>query len=195
VAIAERQEREKVFQQKMRRKQILDAAKRLFYEKVFSATTIEDIAQEAELSPAALYLYFQNKRDLYASSNLQLLEYLAERVEDLYAEKNLNAQGKLQALKDLLYEVFDFDPLILINLFLLQARRSQKFVFQAYRPAQRIGYEMPRKLGQHLRKGHERRSLYGVQVLRPCRYHLDYFYRVRSVGKNQSNDNSQERLS
>ena len=47
MGIAERRERERDLQQKMRRKQILDAAKRLFYEKGFSAATIEDIAQEA----------------------------------------------------------------------------------------------------------------------------------------------------
>ena len=102
MGIAERREREKDLQQKMRRKQILDAAKRLFYEKGFSAATIEDIAQEAELSPAAIYLYFKNKDDLYASLNLQLLEYLAERLEGLYAEEGLNAEEKLEALKDLL---------------------------------------------------------------------------------------------
>jgi AcrR family transcriptional regulator len=126
VGIAERKEREKGLQQKMRRKQILDAAKRLFYEKGFSAATIEDIAQEAELSPAAIYLYFKNKDDLYASLNLQLLEYLAERLEGLYAEKGLNAEEKLEALKDLLYDVFNFDPLILINLFHLQASNALK---------------------------------------------------------------------
>jgi len=126
VGIAERREREKDLQQKMRRKQILDAAKRLFYEKGFSAATIEDIAQEAELSPAAIYLYFKNKDDLYASLNLQLLEYLAERLEGLYAEEGLNAEEKLEALKDLLYDVFNFDPLILINLFHLQASDGLK---------------------------------------------------------------------
>lgn len=126
MGIAERKEREKNLQQKMRRKQILDAAKRLFYEKGFSAATIEDIAQEAELSPAAIYLYFKNKDDLYASLNLQLLEYLAERLEGLYAEEGLNAEEKLEALKDLLYDVFNFDPLILINLFHLQASDGLK---------------------------------------------------------------------
>jgi len=126
LGISERKEREKNLQQKMRRKQILDAAKRLFYEKGFSAATIEDIAQEAELSPAAIYLYFKNKDDLYASLNLQLLEYLAERLEGLYAEEGVNAEEKLEALKDLLYDVFNFDPLILINLFHLQASDGLK---------------------------------------------------------------------
>ena len=126
MGIAERREREKDFQQKMRRKQILDAAKRVFHTKGFSAATIEDIAKEAELSPAAIYLYFKNKDDLYASLNLQLLEYLSNRLEGLYREEGLNADEKLEALKDLLYDVFKFDPLILINLFHLQASEGLK---------------------------------------------------------------------
>ena len=121
MGIAERKERERELQQKMRRKQILDAAKRLFYKKGFSAATIEDIAKEAELSPAAIYLYFKNKDDLYASLNLQLLEYLSQRLDGLYREEGLNAEEKLEALKELLYDVFHFDPIILINLFHLQA--------------------------------------------------------------------------
>jgi AcrR family transcriptional regulator len=126
VGIAERREREKNLQQMMRRKQILEAAKRLFYEKGFSATTIEDIAQEAELSPAAIYLYFKNKDDLYASLNFQLLEYLSERLEGLYDKGDLNAEEKLEELKELLYDVFNFDPLILINVFHLQASDGLK---------------------------------------------------------------------
>ena len=121
MGIAERKEREKDLQQKMRRKQILDAAKRVFHNKGFSTTTVEDICQEAELSPAALYLYFKNKDDLYASLNLQLLEYMSKKFEGLYREKGLKAEEKIEALKDLLYDLFSFDPLIVINLFHLQA--------------------------------------------------------------------------
>jgi len=121
VGIAERRERERDLQQKMRRKQILDAAKRLFHAKGFAAATMEDIAQEAELSPAAIYLYFKNKDDLYVSLNLQLLEYLSDRLERLCLQEGLNSEEKVEALKDLLYDVYKFDPLILINLFHLQA--------------------------------------------------------------------------
>ena len=121
MGIVERKERERDLQQKMRRKQILNAAKRLFHAKGFTAATMEDIAQEAELSPAAIYLYFKNKDDLYVSLNLQLLEYLSDRLERLYLQEGLDAEEKVEALKELFYDVYDFDPLILINLFHLQA--------------------------------------------------------------------------
>ena len=121
MGIAERRERERDLQLKMRQTQILDSAKRIFYAKGFSSTTIEDIAREAELSPAAIYLYFKNKDDLYASLNLQLLEYMSERFEGLYRDEGVSTDEKLDALKDILYDIFNFDPLILINLFHLQA--------------------------------------------------------------------------
>ncbi len=126
MGIAERREREKGNQQKIRRKQILDAAKKLFYAKGFKAATVEEIAEEAELSPAALYLYFKNKHDLYVSLNLQLLQYLSERLDRLKEDDSRNAYEKLDALKALLYDVFLFDPLILINLFHLQASDGLK---------------------------------------------------------------------
>ena len=134
MGIAERREREKDTQQRMRRKQLLEAAKRVFHTKGFSAATVEDIAQEAELSAAALYLYFKNKDDLYVSLNLQLLEYLSDRLEGLYKQEELKAGEKLHGLKDLLYDVYDMDPLILINLFHLQASDGLKNL-----PPERLG--------------------------------------------------------
>ena len=126
MGIAERKEREKDMQKRMRRRQILEAAKRVFHNRGFSAATVEDIAQEAELSPAALYLYFKNKDDIYVSLNLQLLEYLSDRLEELHRGKGPAPEEKLRSLKDLLYDVFNFDPLILINLFHLQASEGLK---------------------------------------------------------------------
>jgi len=110
----------------LRRRQILDAAKRVFHTRGFSSATIEDIAKEAELSPAALYLYFKNKDDIYVSLNLQLLEYLSGRLESLHQEKGIGPEEKIAALKDLFNDVYRFDPLILINLFHLQASDGLK---------------------------------------------------------------------
>lgn len=121
MGIAERKQREKETQQRVRREQILEAAKRVFHTRGFSGATVEDIAKEAELSPAALYLYFKNKDDIYVSLNLQLLEYLSGRLENLSDQKDIDAEKKIAVLKDLLSDVYHFDPLILINLFHLQA--------------------------------------------------------------------------
>ena len=44
---------------------LLDAAERRFARQGFAATTIKDIASEAQLNSALLYYYFANKEDLY----------------------------------------------------------------------------------------------------------------------------------
>ena len=49
-----------------------------------------------------------------------------ERLDGLRREKALTADEKLTVLKDLLYDIYHFDPLIVINLFHLQASDGLK---------------------------------------------------------------------
>lgn len=122
MGIQERKEREK----ERRRQQIMVAAKRVFSEKGFNKATMEDIAQEAELSPGTLYLYFKNKEELYASLSLRILQYLLLRVEHVIAMKKAGPEEKLKALMEAMYDVYEFDPLIIINMFHLQSSETLK---------------------------------------------------------------------
>ncbi|UCF93207.1 MAG: TetR/AcrR family transcriptional regulator [Desulfobacterales bacterium] len=122
MGIQERKKREK----ERRRQQIIVAAKKIFSEKGFTKSTMEDIAQEAELSPGTLYLYFKNKDELYASLSLRILQYLNIRLEDLKNAENMDSQKKIAALKDALYDVYQFDPLVLISMFHLQSSETLK---------------------------------------------------------------------
>ncbi len=122
MGIQERKEREK----ERRRQQIMVAAKRVFSVKGFTKTTMEDIAKEAELSPGTLYLYFKNKDELYASLSLRILQYLLIRLEHVNTEKNLSPEQRMESLKEAMYDVYEFDPLILVNMFHLQSSESLK---------------------------------------------------------------------
>ncbi len=122
MGIQERKEREK----ERRRQQIMVAAKRVFSNKGFNKATMEDIAQEAELSPGTLYLYFKNKEELYASLSLRILQYLLIRVEHVNEEKDSGPEEKLKSLVDAMYDVYEFDPLIIINMFHLQSSETLK---------------------------------------------------------------------
>lgn len=122
MGIQERKKRER----ERRRQQIIVAAKRVFSEKGFSKSTMEDIAREAELSPGTLYLYFKNKDELYASLSLRILQYLNIRLEDVKKEKDINPRQKIASIKEALYDVYQFDPMILINMFHLQSSETLK---------------------------------------------------------------------
>jgi AcrR family transcriptional regulator len=60
MGIVERKEREKI----ERRQQILDAARKLFLEQGFEKTSIRNIADAIEYSPATIYLYYKDKNEL-----------------------------------------------------------------------------------------------------------------------------------
>lgn len=120
MGIQERKERER----ERRRQQIMVAAKRVFLSKGFNKTTMEDIAKDAELSPGTLYLYFKNKDELYASLSLRILQYLQIRMEHINNEKGLEPPQQMNELKQAMYDVYEFDPLILINMFHLQSRET-----------------------------------------------------------------------
>jgi AcrR family transcriptional regulator len=122
MGIKERKERERG----RRRQQIMVAAKRVFSKKSFNKATMEDIAKEAELSPGTIYLYFKNKEELFASLSLRILQYMSIRLEHVHNEKYKAPKEKLKALKEALYEVYEFDPLVLINMFHLQSSETLK---------------------------------------------------------------------
>jgi AcrR family transcriptional regulator len=120
MGIEERKEREK----ERRRQQIMLAAKRVFSEKGFNKTTMEDIAREAELSTGTLYLYFKNKEELFASLSFRILQYLLIRLEHVNRDPDKGPEDKLLALKDAMMDVYDFDPVIIINMFHLQSSET-----------------------------------------------------------------------
>ena len=122
MGIQERKQRER----ERRRQQIIVAAKRVFSERGFSRTTMEDIAREAELSPGTLYLYFKNKDELYASLSLRILQYMNIRLEDVKKEKDSGPAQKVASIKEALFDVYQFDPMILINMFRLQSGETLK---------------------------------------------------------------------
>ena len=63
MGIAERKEREK----QQRKDEIILAAEKVFFSRGFEKSTMDDIADEAELSKGTLYLYFKSKEDLHLS--------------------------------------------------------------------------------------------------------------------------------
>jgi AcrR family transcriptional regulator len=120
MGIEERKQRER----EERRKQIVDAAEKVFSTKGFGGATIESIADEAELSPATLYLYFKNKDELYASLNLRMLEVLVEKVEGVCHHDELDPEQKIRALEKALYEVYAHDPVNVINVLRFQSSEA-----------------------------------------------------------------------
>jgi len=122
MGIQDRKEREK----EQRRHQIIAAARRAFYKKGFTKATMKDIANEAELGFGTLYLYFKNKEELYAAISLRVLYYMNMRISHVINQCNLSKMQQLDALKDVLFDVYNYDPLVTINMYHLQSSQTLK---------------------------------------------------------------------
>lgn len=112
----ERRKREK----SLRRQQIQESAKKIFLLKGFRSATIEDIANEAELSTGTIYQYYRSKDELYASMNLEDLQYMTNKAEVIYKDQRLAPETKILKIKEAMYETFLNDPLLLRIIFHVQ---------------------------------------------------------------------------
>ena len=111
LGIKERRQKEK----ELRRQQIQKAARAFFAEKGFVGTTIEDIANKAELSPATIYQYFKDKDDLYVQLNIESLTALLKKVEKVSKNKKYNHEQKIHGFKNAMIWIFKSDPRLFKN--------------------------------------------------------------------------------
>ena len=93
MGIAERKEREK----EQRKKDIINAAERIFFTKGHENATMDDVATEAELSKGTLYLYFKNKEDLYLAIHLRGNKILRAMFEKAF-DQNKTGLEKTKAI-------------------------------------------------------------------------------------------------
>lgn len=79
MGITERRERER----EQRRNEIIDAAQRVFFARGWEVATMDDVAAEAELGKATLYLYFKSKEELYVAILVRGLGILHSMFSDV----------------------------------------------------------------------------------------------------------------
>jgi AcrR family transcriptional regulator len=126
MGIHERKEREK----EQRRDDILEAAKKVFFEKGLSAATMDEIAEAVELSKGTLYLYFSSKEDLYLAVMMHGLRLLTEMFREV-AEHPAPTLQKLVGFGDA-YAKFSRDHNNYFRMFLfLQTPQFHKQVSDA----------------------------------------------------------------
>lgn len=83
MGISERKEREK----QRRREEILDAAEKVFFSKGIDNSTMDDVAEQAELSKGTLYLYFKSKEDIHWGITHRGIKDLLIKMEKIVDEE------------------------------------------------------------------------------------------------------------
>lgn len=90
MSLKERREREKI----EKRKQILDAARSLLFEKGLNATSMNQIAKQAEIGVGTIYFYYKSKEELFAELQAEGLELLYSKTKKA-CDKEPEFAGKL----------------------------------------------------------------------------------------------------
>jgi AcrR family transcriptional regulator len=106
MGIEERKERERT----ERRGMILRAAMQVYLEQGYHGTTMEKIAQKAELSRATLYIYFKTKDEIFVHAIGSFSGYFTGLLQDLYDRREQVKDGLLRELWQVFKKYFWKDP-------------------------------------------------------------------------------------
>jgi len=87
-----------------RRNEILQAALKLFSQKGYHLTSINEIAKEAQFSVGSLYGFFKNKEDLF----LTLFNVEIEEIEDYVSGKTSQAHGTKERMNIMFEALFEY---------------------------------------------------------------------------------------
>ncbi len=100
MGIAERREREK----EQRKNDIIDAAEKVIFSKGLDTSSMDDVAEAAELSKGTLYLYFKSKEELYLAIHLRGNQIL----RDMFARAVKSQQYGLEKTRAIGQAYFEF---------------------------------------------------------------------------------------
>jgi len=89
-----------------RRDSILASAQRLFSEFGYQSTTIDMITESSNLSPAAFYIYFEGKTDVYRSLNELGIKVLQDLFTSSLSLPGLSPWQKIEAIADSYYRFY-----------------------------------------------------------------------------------------
>jgi len=96
------------------KKEVMNAAKKIFFQKGYPNTSIEEIAQAARVSKGTIYLYFKSKDELYLSLMFPTLEELGRRFKDLEGKLTdgqlMNSKAIVMGFFEIFKKLYEDDP-------------------------------------------------------------------------------------
>ena len=136
MGLEERRKREK----EGKRRAILKAARKLFFESGFQFITVENIAKKAELSKGAVYLHFNSKEEIYAEILMNDIDKFNGTLSAIF-EKDRSAAEMLRHFVEVYLNFFlnDRELFRILMTFMLQ---TDHLNFSEGR-ANRAGWNLP----------------------------------------------------
>lgn len=96
-----------------RKREILDRALDVFVDSGYEDTTFQKIAERCGITRTILYLYFRNKREIFASSIKRFTEKLEAEIISVVADPSTDSTEKLIAVGDMVVSVCERESRLL----------------------------------------------------------------------------------
>jgi AcrR family transcriptional regulator len=93
-----------------RRRQILDAAVKVFARRGFTQCRVSDIADEAGVAYGLLYHYFRSKDEVLDTLFLERWSVMVDVIAEVDARQDATAREKLEAVASFIIESYRHDP-------------------------------------------------------------------------------------
>ncbi len=107
---ASRREERRLRQQDIGRAQLLDAAEEVFGRKGFHETTLKEVAELAEFAVGSVYLFFENKDDLFRQIFVRRGEEFIPELHAILDDTSVSPLAQLHALVDFEVDFFRSHP-------------------------------------------------------------------------------------
>jgi AcrR family transcriptional regulator len=123
-----------------KRRQILDAAVRVFARQGFHATRVADIADEAGVAYGLVYHYFDSKEKLLNELFSERWGLLLAAIEEADGSAVLTPRAKLEAVASFIIESYRHDP-ELMKVIIVEVTRAANSFGRTHLPEIRRAYE------------------------------------------------------
>ena len=100
------QEQRRRQEKEIKRKDIIDAAERVFFCKGYASASMDEVAKEAEFSKRTVYVYFNSKEQIYFEIMIRGYRLLIEMLKKSF--KKTSPQNALEELRCIFFTFFRF---------------------------------------------------------------------------------------
>jgi TetR/AcrR family fatty acid metabolism transcriptional regulator len=127
-----------------RRRQILDAAIRVFARQGFNACRVSDIAREAEVAYGLVYHYFDSKDEVLNELFVERWSLLLAAIEEVDVQK-IPPREKLDAVAAFIIDSYRHDP-ELMKVIIIEVTRAANSFTRTHLPQIRQAYDLIAKI-------------------------------------------------
>ena len=123
-----------------KRRQILDAAIRVFARQGFHSTRVSDIADEAGVAYGLVYHYFESKEKVLNELFSERWSLLLAAIDEADRSANLTPRAKLEAVASFIVDSYRHDP-ELMKVIIVEVTRAANSFGRTHLPEIRRAYE------------------------------------------------------